>query len=517
MKTYLDQVKLTGRFHLFAIVFGMAFAFSLLAGADVVFAGWESPQVATGARDSDQAKPNIVLIYTDDQGYGDVSALNRDAKFETPNIDRLAREGMTFTDGHSADTVCTPSRYALLTGRYCWRTRLKRGVLGAEAECLIADGEVTLASFLRDQGYQTAMIGKWHLGMEFVGSKGQDRDWSKPFRDGPIEKGFDRFFGIPASMNYGVLAWLDQDRVTQAPTKWTQKKRGMVKHDSASYRIAPPYLDVPDEIKNDAKRLEVAPDFIDQEVLKVLTEKSIQWLRKAHQDQRPFFLYLPLTSPHKPVVPLKEFQGKSDCGAYGDFMVETDYRVGQILDTLDELQIADSTIVILTSDNGPENTWRGRIEKFQHRSAGIYRDGKRSRYEGGHRVPFFVRWPAKVKANSKCHVPVCQTDFLATFADVLQQPLPSGAGMDSVSLFPGLVGKTFEREPVVHHSSNGQFAIRSGDWKLIINETRGQRQSGVKHELYRLSDDPSETANLAKTNEAKVVELKQKLAAIRAR
>ena len=296
------------------------------------------------------AKPNIVIIYTDDQGYGDVSALNPDSKFQTPHIDRLVREGMTFTDGHCSDTVCTPSRYGLLTGRYSWRSRLKKGVMGAEGECLIENGRVTLASLLRDNGYNTAMVGKWHLGMQFDGKVGQ-RDWSKPFTDGPIEKGFDHFFGIPASMNYGVLTYLQQDRVLKPANLWTAKKPGLVQGDRASYRIMPPY-EKKRPTNADARRkpLEVADDFVDSEVLRIFLDKATEWIDGVAADARkgkPFFLYLPLTSPHKPVCPQKEFIGKSEAGHYGDFMIETDHRVGQLLAALDKHHLADDTMVIL--------------------------------------------------------------------------------------------------------------------------------------------------------------------------
>lgn len=455
-----------------------------------------------------QPRPNILIIYTDDQGYGDVSALNPEAKFKTPNMDRLAREGMIFTDGHSSDSVCTPSRYGLLTGRYSWRTRLKRGVLGAEGPCLIENGRMTLASLLRDHGYQTAMVGKWHLGMQFAGEKGKDRDWSKPFTDGPIEKGFDRFFGIPASMNYGILTYLDQDRVTTPPTLWTRKKPGLVVHDRASYRIMPPY-----DTERDGNNLEVAPDFVDEEVLEVFTKKAMAWIREAARQPKPFFLYLAYTSPHKPVAPRQEFRGRSQCGAYGDFVVETDHRVGQILALLDELKIADNTMVIFTSDNGPENTWKGRIKMYGHRSAGIYRDGKRSRYEGGHRLPFIIRWPAVIKAGSTYEGPVCQIDLLATFADMLNVSLPPNAGEDSFSFHPVLTGGRIERPALIHHSAAGEFAIREGDWKLIVNKAPTGRGAGSApvYELYNLRTDPSETTNLADEHPALVSRLERLL------
>ena len=435
------------------------------------------------------AKPNVIVIYVDDMGYGDASCLNPQAKFQTPNIDRLAVEGMTFTDGHSPDTVCTPSRYGLLTGRYSWRTTMKRGVMVAEGACLIPDGRMTLASFLRDKGYATAMVGKWHLGMDFPGTKG-DRDWSKPTVDMPLDKGFDYFWGIPASMNYGVLAWFEGRMAKVPPTLFTRKKSNQIAIDD--YRIKPPYQAKPVK-SND---LEVAPDFVDIDCLDRFTEQAIKWLdmqAAAARNGKPFMLYLSHTSPHKPVIPLKRFRGQGDAGAYGEFMIETDWHVGRVLDWLDENKLADNTIVVFTSDNGPENTWRRRNEKFGHQSNGIYREGKRSIYEGGHRVPFLVRWPAKVKAGSRWEQPVCQTDLLATFAEMLGKNLPDNAGEDSVSFYPALTGENApQRLAMIHHSMQGRYAIREGQWKLIME---GGRRA-AKRELYDLSADPGEKNDL---------------------
>lgn len=443
-------------------------------------------------------KPNVVIIYTDDQGYGDASCLNPDGKFKTPNLDRLAREGMTFTDAHCSDTVCTPSRYGLLTGRYSWRTSLKRGVFGAEKECLIVDGRVTIASLLRDRGYHTAMVGKWHLGMDFPGDRG-NRDWSKPVLDMPLDKGFDYFWGIPASMNYGVLAWFDGRHAAVPPTQYTQKKPNKIA--ISDYRIMPPYEERLPEVGTTNElgvvkgKLEVAPDFVDSQCLTRFTDKAIEWIEGKAEEARsgkPFFLYLPYTSPHKPVIPIERFRGRSDAGAYGDFMMETDWHVGRILNRLDRLQLADDTLVVFTSDNGPETTWRERIKRFGHHSNGIYREGKRSIYEGGHRVPMLVRWPARVSAGSQCTSPVCQTDLLATVADIVGADLPDSAGEDSVSFYGPLTGDpaNVSRAPIIHHSAGGGFAIREGKWKLVMESGRQQR------ELYDLSVDPSETNNL---------------------
>ena len=435
-------------------------------------------------------RPNIVLIYTDDQGYGDASCLNPDSKFQTPNLDRLAREGISFTDAHCSDTVCTPSRYGLLTGRYSWRTSLKRGVFGAEKQCLIEDGRVTIASLLRDHGYQTAMVGKWHLGMDFPGEKGS-RDWSKPVTDMPLDKGFDYYFGIPASMNYGVLAWFEGRFATVPPTLYTAKKPNAMA--ISDYRMMPPYETTPQETRRKlgAPGLETAPDFVDIECLTRFTDKAIDWMKIATADEvkKPFFLYLPYTSPHKPVVPKPDFRGQGEAGAYGEFMIETDHHVGRILAFLDEQRLADNTLVILTSDNGPETTWKARKRKFAHQSNHIYREGKRSIYEGGHRVPFFVRWPNGIAEPGRTSDrTICQTDILATVAELLQSKLPSNTAEDSQSFLSVLTKPedASERLPTIHHAVNGRFAVRDGNWKLCMAHQKNRR------ELYDLSTDPEE-------------------------
>ncbi|HIA18481.1 MAG TPA: arylsulfatase [Planctomycetaceae bacterium] len=460
--------------------------------------GTVSPSVASN-------KPSIIIIYTDDQGYGDASCLNAKAKFQTPNIDRLAREGLTFTDGHCSDTVCTPSRYGLLTGRYSWRTELKRGVFGAERTCLIPDNRMTIASLLRKQGYRTAMVGKWHLGMDFPGTY-RKRDWKKPTRDMPLDKGFDYYWGIPASMNYGVLAWFDGRFPETPPTLFTRKKPNKIA--LSDYRIKPPYQMQPTMPKD----LEVAADFVDSACLTRFTDQAISWLT-SHQQQHadtPFFLYLPLTSPHKPVIPLERFRGQGKAGAYGEFMIETDYHVGRILDYLDQAKLSKNTLVIFTSDNGPENTWKARAMKFQHQSNGIYREGKRSIYEGGHRVPFILRWPAQVKAGSQWTRPVCQTDILATLSELVGQQLPANAGEDSVSFLNVLSGEKTQpqRPPMIHHSIQGRYAIRSGEWKLVMETRKTGR------ELYNLASDPRESKNVLEQHPEIARELTEKITAI---
>lgn len=478
-------------------------------------------------------KPNIIIIYTDDQGYGDVGALNPDAKFNTPNMDKLANEGIIFTDGHSSDAVCSPSRYSLLTGRYSWRTSLKKGVLGADGPCLIEKDRMTIASLLKSNGYKTAMVGKWHLQMEFEGSLGKNRDWSKPFTDGPIEKGFDYFFGIPASMNYGILTYLENDRVLDPPILWTKKK-----HDDnprtfsdtitpKGYRMTPPYENEP--MKGTNGWVEVAASFNDELVLQTFANKAVAYINESAEEAKtgkPFFLYLPLTSPHLPHCTHPDFQGQSNCGNYGDFMEETDYRVGQVLEALKSNGIEDNTLVIFTSDNGAETNYVYQREKYGHYSSMNFKGGKRDIYEGGHRVPYFMRWPNAIKPGRNVDIPVCQSDYLATIADIVGAKLPDNAGEDSYSLYPILKGETYDqtvRGPVVHHSVSGHFAIRDGKWKLNMFRGSGgsleptfiaPKEGEAMFELYNIEEDPGETTNLYFEHPDIVKRLTQKMTEI---
>ncbi|WP_434035593.1 sulfatase family protein [Formosa sp. 4Alg 33] len=464
-----------------------------------------------------QTKPNIVIIYTDDQGYGDVSALNPEAKFKTPNMDRIANEGIVFTDGHSSDAVCTPSRYSLLTGRYSWRTSLKKGVLRADGPCLIEDQRMTIGSLLQKQGYNTAMIGKWHLQMEFVGDvKEGGRDWSQPFTDGPIEKGFDYFFGIPASMNYGILTYLENDRVLDPPNMYTKKKMDVTPR---TYRMTPPY-----QAEQSKGYVEVAPSFNDEYVLETLTNRAVKYINETATEAKngkPFFLYFPLTSPHLPHSTHPDFQGKSNCGNYGDFMQETDYRVGQVLDALKANGLEDNTLVIFSSDNGAESNYEYQRDTYQHYSCMNFKGGKRDIYEGGHRVPFLMRWPDQIKAGSVVDTPVCQTDYLATIADIVDAQLPVNAAEDSYSLYHLMKGNTeVQNRAVIHHSFTGHFAIREGKWKL--NMLRGSggslkpviiepKAGEAIYELYDLENDPGETKNLYFEHPEIVSQLKTKI------
>lgn len=460
------------------------------------------PLLSSELSASEVSRPNIVVIYTDDQGYGDMSALNPDSKFQTPNLDRLAHEGMIFADGHCSDTVCTPSRYSLLTGRYSWRTSLKSGVLHAEGDCLIAKDRMTVASLLKANGYDTAMFGKWHLNMKFPGTVG-NRDWSQPITDGPTDHGFDHYFGIAASMNYGVLTFIENARVVEAPSAWTHKKPT---GEHNNFRFMPPY----DAERRSKADIEIAPSFRDDVCLKVCTEKTVEFIAARAESAkagRPFFIYLALNSPHLPHCAAPEFVGRSMVGAYGDFMLETDHRFGQVLDALDRHGLTRDTLVFQSSDNGPETGYAPRFEQYGHASNGKLKGGKRDIYEGGHRVPFLMRWPAVIKAGRTCDEPVGQIDLLATCADIIGAKLPEDAGEDSYSLLPVMRGEEYARPlrgPLMHHSAGGYFAVRDGQWKLNLFRGSGgslkptfiQPKPGEPpFELYDMTNDWRETKN----------------------
>jgi len=449
-------------------------------------------------------RPNFVILYTDDQGYGDFSAQNPRCGFQTPNMDRLAAEGMTFADGHSASSVCTPSRYALLTGRYPWRTRLKSGVLGADADCLIAAERWTLGSMLQGLGYTTAAFGKWHLGMQIPGEKG-DRDWSQPVLEGPLQRGFDEFYGIPASMNFGVLTWIDGDRVVAPADLWTRKTvpESEIVTRPLDYRFVPPF----DREPRGPADIEIAATFRDSEVLRVTAERAVAFLE--NRGDAPFFLYVALTSPHLPHCTAEEFRGRSGMGNYGDFMLETDARIGQVLDALQRTGAARDTVVILTSDNGPENNYKDWIERYGHHANGPWRGGKRDLYEGGHRVPFVVRWPGVVAKNSKSTALVGQVDLLATVAEIVGTAIPTGHAEDSESFVGALMGGDGSRTAMVHHSGSGQFGYRSHQWKLVFR--RGA--PAPPPELYDLATDPGELRDVAADHPEVVEQLVRELTA----
>ena len=463
-----------------------------------------------------ETRPNIIIIYTDDQGYGDVSALNPEAKFKTPHLDSLINNGLAFTNAHSPDSICTPSRYGLLTGRYSWRTHFKTGVFGAERKCLIGDDRLTIASMLRTQGYATAMVGKWHLGMDFPGTDHSNRDWSKPILDMPLDKGFDYFYGIPASLNYGLLGWIEGRHMAVPPTVFTNKKKNPRYLD---YRIMPPYEETAkkstDPTRTIKRNFEIAPDFIDNQCLTRFTDQAMKWLTTTTtaNPEKPFFLYLPFTSPHYPVCPLPEFHGQGEAGPYGEFMIETDHHIGRLMAHLKKHKLDQNTLILFSSDNGPEKSWPSRLKETKHDSRGGFREGKRSVYEGGHRVPFIAHWPAGIIEPGRKHSGlVGQVDIIATLAQLTGYQLPATAGEDSISFAPALKNEPLSspRLPLINHGNpSAQYAITEGSWKLIKGYKTKKKE--LKDQLYNLAEDPSETTNLATQHPEKVKTLTTKL------
>jgi arylsulfatase A-like enzyme len=445
-------------------------------------------------------RPNIVLILADDLGWGDLRCYNPDSKIPTPNLDRLAAEGMRFTDAHSPSSVCTPTRYALMTGRYAWRTRLKSGVLWGYSPPLIEPGRLTLPALLKQQGYPTACIGKWHLGLGWptrepvnFGDQTQPAgdigliDYSRPFTAGPLTVGFDYFFGIPASLDMDPYLFLENDLAVEPPTDRIAGGRHQRQGGNGYWRGGP-----------------APPGFTPQIVLPTLAEKAEAFVRRQSA-RRPFFLYFPLTAPHDPWVPTAGFRGRSGAGDYGDFVAQVDETIGRLLGVLEERKLAKNTLLIVTSDNGAH--WPpGDIEKWGHRANGPWRGQKADVWEGGHRVPFLVRWPGKVKAGTTSDALVGLNDVFATAAELLKVHLPADAGEDSESLLPVLLGRRKTvRDTLVHHSSRGAFVIRQGDWKLCLGlGSQGFTEpaqpkpepDGPRGQLHDLRTDPREQRNL---------------------
>lgn len=469
--------------------------------------------LASGAAE----RPNILVILADDMGYGDIQALNPESKIPTPHLDQLASGGAIFTDAHSGSAVCTPTRYGLLTGRYCWRTRLKSGVLFPPNDRpLIANDRVTVASFLKSQGYRTAMVGKWHLGIGWARDEKGKVDFDAPFTDGPVEKGFEHFFGIAASLDMVPYVFLRGHQAV-AKTPDTQPKLGFPKF-----------------VRKGPKD----PNFDPGDCLDILAREASTFIKDSTKakDAPPFFLYMPLTAPHKPVWPHKRFVGKTKLGPYGDFVHQVDHTVGVVLKALEESGAADNTLVIYTSDNGSFMYRREEGEKHHladegdqgflrkdHQANHHFRGTKADVWEGGHRVPFLVRWPkGRIKPGTTTGRVTCLTDVLATVAEAVGQPLPKGAGEDSFSFLAEARGGKSDkvRLGVINHSAAGFFAIRRGPWKLVLASGSGGRQKprGKSFEkpyhLYELNKDPSEANNLIDKNAEIAAEMEKEFYAI---
>lgn len=446
-------------------------------------------------------KPNIIYILADDMGYGDLSCLNENSKLNTKNLDQMAAEGMAFTDAHSSSAVCTPSRYSILTGRYNWRSRLKKHVMYGYDEHLIEDDRMTVASLLQEHGYHTACIGKWHLGMDWAkDEQGMDGiDFTKPIQKGPTEFGFDYYYGISASLDMPPYVYIENDRVTQIPDRITSNEGKQF------WREGP-----------------TAPDFKHEEVLPRLTDKVLEKIDAYGDD--PFFIYFPLPAPHTPILPTEEFLGKSGTNEYGDFVLMCDDVVGKIMKKLEERNLADNTIVIFTSDNGCSPMARfDELAQVGHNPNYVFRGHKADIYEGGHRIPLLVRWPERIQAGSISDEPVCLVDFMATMADIVNAKLSDDAAEDSISNLPIWLNQQLDqplREATVHHSFDGSFSIRKGNWKLEMCPGSGgwsdpkpgeEPEDAPPFQLYDLSQDIGERNNVYDAYPEVVAELRELL------
>ena len=473
-----------------------------------------------------QNKPNIIFILADDLGYGDVSYLNKNAKTNTPNIDKLAREGKTFSDAHAPASLCTPTRYAILTGRYGWRSSLKSGVLKHYDAPLIEPERFTVGKLLQENKYVTACIGKWHLGWDwhlnnnsfFRDSlyKGNDAtpdrlrieeriDFTKPIENGPITKGFDYYFGDDVP-NYPPYVFIENDRTLGIP----------VLHKPDSMYGHPGFM---------------MADWKLEEVMPTITHKAVDFIKSTSKNKQPFFLYFALTSPHVPIAPNGAFRGTSKAGPYGDFVQESDWAVSEILKAVAESGIENNTIIIFTSDNGSPGQdgtamsgAMNSVFKYDHFPNAPFRGMKTDLWEGGHHVPFIVKWPGKIKQNSVSDVTICHVDLLATCADLLHSTIPEKEAEDSYSILPLLLENSkekYERPFTIHHSGSGFFSIRKGEWKLItvgnsgggLIPTKAEIVNGVPVpiQLYNIKEDIAERNNLYLQYPEKVKELQQLL------
>ncbi|MEQ8768009.1 MAG: arylsulfatase [Planctomycetota bacterium] len=459
---------------------------------------------AAHANEGSIKRPNIIVILADDLGYGDIGAYNQSSKISTPHLDRLAADGIRFTDAHSPSAVCTPTRYGLLTGRYCWRSRLKKGVLSGTSPNLIEPGRWTLATAARANGYATIAIGKWHLGLGLA----EETDYEQPLHPGPLDHGFGEFFGIPASLDMEPYLWIRDDRPVAFPGMQTAASQRRKAGGGGFWRGG-----------------RIAPGFTHEGVLPRLLEESVAFIeRQARlEPERPFFLYLPLASPHTPWMPSEIFRGTSEAGYYGDFTHQVDASVGALLGALERTGRAEETLVVFTSDNGSH--WgQDDIEEWGHLSNGPWRGQKADIWEAGHRIPFLVRWPGHIEGGRVSDETITLCDLMATFTDIWRTNLPENAGEDSASLLPIFQGDDLDQplhEAVVHHSADGMFAIRRGPWKYVEGRGSGgfttprrvdrNEEGGPFGQLYQLDDDPGETTNLYDEQPEVVQELSELL------
>jgi len=473
-------------------------------------------------------KPNIVYFFVDDMGYGDASCLNPDGKIRTPNIDRLAREGMIFTDAHSTSAVCSPSRYGMLTGRYNWRSTLQKGIIEVYGDPLIAEDRLTVPGFLKRHGYHTACIGKWHLGMgwdfeadadfhprlgydstpdrDLEASEEQRQRWReafvKPTTGGPTTRGFDYYFGVDIP-NWPPYCFIETDHPVGIPSEFLPAR--LLGSNQASLQgPAMPYWHF-------------------EQLLPTWAKKAEDYLAERAKADEPFFLYLPMTSPHTPLSVNKPFIGKSGLNnLYADLVIETDDVFGRVLNALDRHGMTDHTLVIFASDNGCAHYIGAKeMEAHGHFPSGPYRGYKSDAWDGGHRIPCIARWPGVIKPGSECRELVCLSDLMATCAEIVGDSLPDTAGEDSVSMIPLFRGGDRPiREHVVNHSIDGKFSIRDGHWKLVLcpgsggwtkNDAKAAEEGLPLVQLYDMQTDPGEQHNLQPEQPDKVREMVARL------
>ena len=494
------------------------------------------PQGVTAAGSGHAAAsphPNIVFILADDLGYGDVACYNAESKVPTPHLDRLSREGLTFTDAHAPATVCTPSRYSVLTGRMAFRTGVSGVFTGAGGPCMIGKERLTLPGMLRDKGYTTACFGKWHVGLSFLDKDGKPInqngfepvkriDYSRAIPDAPIHRGFDRFFGTACCPGTDFLyAFIDGDRIPVPPIR-VLDKTPLPKH---------PYA-------NDNRDGMIAPGYNLQELDQLFLNKSVEFIEDhvKNSPDKPFFLYHPTNAVHLPSFASGACRGKTKAGPHGDFIFEFDHVVGELLNTLDRLGIADNTLVMVSSDNGPEVTSVVHMRKdCQHDGARPWRGMKRDQWEGGHRIPFIARWPRKIAPHTRTRQTVCLCDIMATCAAIVGADLPHDAAEDSYNILPVLVGQQADDKPIrthtLHQTIRLCLSIRKGPWKYLDHQGSGgndyekdeelrpyalpEKEPGAPGQLYNLDKDPGETTNLYFEHPKIVEELRAQLHAYR--
>ncbi|MCA9084028.1 MAG: arylsulfatase [Planctomycetaceae bacterium] len=472
---------------------------------------------------AESRRPNVVILYADDMGWGDLGIQNPDSKIPTPHLDELAQQGTRFTDGHSSSGICTPSRYALLNGRYHWRKF--HGIVNSFDESVMDADRLTIAEVLKDKGYRTACIGKWHLGWNWQAIKkpgaqlrkidggkpayaSDDFDWTKAIPDGPLAHGFDYYFGDDVP-NFPPYTWIENDKVTLAPSV---SLTTTAKTAEGSWEARPGPS---------------AKDWDFWNVMPTLTKTAVRWIHEQSPEQ-PFFLYFPFTSPHAPIVPTKEFIGKSQANGYGDFVVQTDDTVGQVLKALKEKGFDQNTLVIFTADNGPERYAYDRIRNFEHRSMGPLRGLKRDIWEGGHRVPFLVRWPGVVAEGAVSDGLISQIDLHATIAGIVQHELPPGTAQDSYDQLALLKGGASARTTIIHNTKADHYAIRHEDWVLIqgksggvsavpawFDEQNGYAKNSLPGALYNLRTDQAQKNNLYSKHPEIVADLERRLTTLR--